>query len=208
MSIAHFKTDEELVSFARKFFANRVETFRKDIAICLTPNADGQHAYFPALITCIAFAELLCGCYAGTLSGLKLKDLEQYARKFMKPEYTSDRRRLELLFECLRHKVAHLAYPYAVIPDGKPRRLVTWSIHETEERPAIEIVDYLPHVMLLVQTRRPWSVSYDCRIEVGVGSLAKDIVGSIDKYLQHLQSNRLAREHFATCMRTYFPLAR
>ena len=143
-----------------------------------------------------------------TTSRAAPKDLEQYAKKFMKPEYTSDRRRLELLYECLRHKVAHLAYPYAVIPHGKPRRLVTRSIHETEERPAIEIVDYLPHVMWLVQTRRPWSVSYDCRIEVRVGGLAKDIVGSIDKYVQHLQSDRLAREHFAKCMRDYFPLAR
>ena len=34
MSIAHFKTDEELLKFARKVFANRIDTFRKDIAIC------------------------------------------------------------------------------------------------------------------------------------------------------------------------------
>jgi hypothetical protein len=205
MSIAHFKSEGELLGFAREFFDNHVETFQKDIAICRTPNAHGQHAYFPALITCIAFAELLSGCYAGRLSGLKLKDLEQYAKDFMEPEYTSDRRRLELLYECLRNKVAHLAYPYAVIPHGKPRRLVTWSIHETEGRPAIEVVDYLPRIMWLVQTRRPWPVSYDCRIEVSVGSLAKDIVGSIDRYLQHLQSDRLAGEHFAKCMRDYFP---
>jgi hypothetical protein len=207
MSIAYFKTDDELLSCAREFFENRVETFQKDIAICRTPDALGQHAYFPALITCIAFAELLSG-YAGRLNGVALKDLEQYAKDFMEPEYTYDHRSLELLYECLRHKVAHLAYPYAVIPHGKPRRLVTRSIHETERRPAIEIVDYLPGIMWLVQTRRPWSVSYDCRIEVWVGSLAIDIVKSIywkSGYLQHLQSNRTAREHFAKCMRKYFP---
>ena len=34
MSIAPFKTDQDLLAFARKFFANRVETFEKDIAIC------------------------------------------------------------------------------------------------------------------------------------------------------------------------------
>ena len=74
MSIAHFNSEGELLSFAREFFDSHVETFQKDIAICRTPNADGRHAYFPALITCIAFAELLSGCYAGRLSGLKLKD--------------------------------------------------------------------------------------------------------------------------------------
>ena len=104
-----------MASFARKFFANRIETFRKDIAICLTPNARGEHAYFPALIICIAFADLLSGLYAGRFHRHGLKELKQYAAKFMEPEYTSDNRRLEVFrYECLRHKVAHLAYPYAV----------------------------------------------------------------------------------------------
>ena len=94
MSIAYFKTDEELLGFARGFFENRVETFQRDIAICRTPDALGQHAYFPALITCIAFAELLSGCYAGRLNGVALKDLEQYAKDLMAAEYTYDRRSL------------------------------------------------------------------------------------------------------------------
>ena len=200
MSIA-----EELEAFAQKFFANRIETFCKDIAICRMPDARGEHAYFPALIICIAFAELLGGCYAGRLDGVKLKDLERYAKDFMEPEYSSDPRRLELLYECLRNKIAHLGYPYAVIPHGKPRRLVAWSIHETEGRRAIEVIDYLPRIMWLVQTPTPWAVSYDCRIEVRVGSLAKDMVGSTDRYLQHLHSDQLARERFAKCMRDYFP---
>ena len=161
----------------------------------------------------MAFAELLSGLYAGMLRDQKLVELQEYAKKFMKPEYSSDRRRLELLWVCLRHKVAHLAYPYAVfdthsepktILHGQPRRRVTWSVHETEQRPAIAIMDY-PAPRRLVQTRTPWPVSYDCRIEVSVASLAKDIVGSIDRYFQHLQSDRVAREHFAKCMKDYFP---
>jgi hypothetical protein len=85
----------------------------------------------------------------------------------MKPEYTSDRRRSEILYECLRHKVAHLAYPYAVFDtttarsktfDGQPRRRVTWSVHETERRPAIEIIDYSTPERL-VKTPTPWPVS-------------------------------------------------
>jgi hypothetical protein len=207
MSIAPFKNDEELLTFARKFFANRIETFRKDIAVCLTPNEHGQHAYFPALIICIAFADLLSGLYAGTLYDQKLNELGEYAKKFMKPEYTCDPRRLEILYKCLRHKVAHLAYPYAVCDittsDGQPRR-VTWSIHETEQRPAIKIIEYSPPEQL-EKTPTPWPVSYDCRIEVGVRSLAIDIVWSIEKYLWHLQSDGLAREHFGECMQQYFP---
>ena len=60
----------------------------------------------------MAFAELLSGLYAGTLRDQKLVALQEYAKKFMKPEYSSERRRLKLLWVCLRHKVAHLAYPY------------------------------------------------------------------------------------------------
>jgi hypothetical protein len=85
MSVAPFKNDAELVAFARKFFANRVETFCKDIAICKTPDARGEHAYFPALIICIAFADLLSGLYAGKLHRHGLKELKQYAAKFMEP---------------------------------------------------------------------------------------------------------------------------
>jgi hypothetical protein len=112
MSIADFKSDRELVAFARAFFSNRVGSFRKDIAICMKRDAHGHHAYFPALITCIAFADLLSGLYAGKLQYHGPKELKRYAEKFMKAEYTSDTRRLDILYEFLRHKIAHLAYPY------------------------------------------------------------------------------------------------
>ena len=212
MSIAPFKSDEELLTFARKFFANRVETFRKDIAICLTPNERGQHAYFPALIICIAFAELLSSLYAGSIAkqGLKLEELKRYAAEFMKPDYTADC--MDMLYEFLRHKVAHLAYPYAVFDTStkaarfsdQPRRRVTWTIHETERRPAIEIVDCSTPKQL-VQTPTPWPVTYDCRIEVSVRSLAIDIVWSIEKYLKDLKSNSETQNNFAICMKHYFP---
>jgi hypothetical protein len=57
MSIAPFGSDEHLLKFAKWFFRNRLETFRKDIDICMTPNSRGQHAYFPALFICIAFTD-------------------------------------------------------------------------------------------------------------------------------------------------------
>jgi hypothetical protein len=118
---------------------------------------------------------------------------------------------LDILYECLRHKVAHLAYPYAVFDThtkkkfrDQPRRFVTWSIHETERRPAIEIIDC--PTQQLVKTPTPWPVAYDCRIEVSVRSLAIDIVRSIEAYLQHLRSDPKTRENFAECMKEYFPV--
>ncbi len=96
VSIQPFRSDEELVRFARKFLLNRVEVFNKDLKICLT-RSRGTHAYFPALIICIAFADLVSGLYAGTLKRQSLEQLRRYAGKFMKAEYTSDPLRLDIL---------------------------------------------------------------------------------------------------------------
>jgi hypothetical protein len=212
MFMRPFGSNEKLLKFARAFFRNRVETFNKDLAICMTRDAHGHHAYFPALITCIAFAGLLSGLYAGTLRHQGLKELRRYTAKFMKAEYTSDPLRLDILYEFLRHKIAHLAYPYPVFDTatkqtfkGQPRRRVSWIVYASKRRPAIEVVDFPKRRFLRKRTVKPWRVSYNCLIKVSVGSFKIDIVSSISRYLRHLQSDRDTREHFAKCMIDYFP---
>ena len=184
MSIWPFNSDDELVKFAHAFLSNRLETFNKDLAVCLTANARGEQAYFPALFICIAFADLLSGLYAGTLEHQSLEELKRYAKEFMEPEYTSDPLRLDILYEFLRHKIAHLAYPYVVFDtDTKPtfkgqsRRLVTWFVDGSERRPAIEVVDLLTPRLLTTVT--PWPVSCNCKIKVSVPSFQIDTVKSI-----------------------------
>jgi hypothetical protein len=54
-----FSSERELIDYANWFLRDRANAFRKDIEICLTANSDRQHAYFPALITCIAFLDPL-----------------------------------------------------------------------------------------------------------------------------------------------------
>jgi hypothetical protein len=100
--------NDKWVEFAERFLRNRREVFDKDVAICLR-RTRGSHAYFPALIICIAFADLMSGLYAGKLKGHGVEPLKRYADKFMKPEYTSDPRRLEIVYKFLRNKIAHLA---------------------------------------------------------------------------------------------------
>ena len=148
MSIAPFNNKKELVKFARAFLRDHVDAFRKGMAICMTPNVRGQHAYFPALITCIAFADLLSGLYAGNLRHHGRSELERYAGKFMKADYTTDR--VRVLYEFLRHKIAHLAYPYPVFDTvtkqevfpGQPRRRITWTVYASKRKPAIELQDF------------------------------------------------------------------
>jgi len=132
-----FKSDKELVKFARAFFRNHVESFSKDLAICMTRDARGHHAYFAALITCIAFADLMSGLHAGTLRHQGLKELKRYAGKFMKAEYTSDPRRLDILYEFLRHKIAHLAHPYTVFDTVTKQRTFRGQKPMTREGTAL-----------------------------------------------------------------------
>jgi hypothetical protein len=214
MSISPFASDRKLVDFAGLFLANRVETFRKDIAICLTADESRQHAYFPGLITCIAFADLLSGLYAGKLDHHGLPELTKYATKFMNRAHY-DAPRLEILREAFRHKLAHLAYPYVVFDTGtkpgrfvgQPRRRITWTVYANNRTLPIEVVDFSTP-QSFSRTPTPWPVSYDCRVKISVRRLQVDIVKSIygrSGYLRNLQLDRQARERFAQCMILYFP---
>ncbi len=201
-------SDDEWVEFAERFLHNRREVLDKDVAICLK-RTRGKHAYFPALIICIAFADLMSGLYAGKLKGQGVEPLRRYAAKFMKPEYTSDPRRLDILYKFLRNKIAHLAYPNPVFemvtkPFQSTQR-VTWKLNASKHRPAIRVIDYPAPKFLSKKTVKPWPVSYDCRIVISVRNFHRDIVSSVSKYLRHLRSDRIAVEHFARCMNDYFP---
>ncbi len=69
-TMASPKSGYEVRTGAVRRMASNIEAF-KEIAICLTPNPKGEHAYFPALIIGISFADLLSGLHAGKL---KVKD--------------------------------------------------------------------------------------------------------------------------------------
>jgi hypothetical protein len=210
MPVLAFSSDAEVVKFAKVFFNGHIERFRKDIAICLRPDANGSHAYFPALMTCIAFADFLSGLYAGKLEGHGLKELKTYTSKFMDPR-TYDLARIELLYEMFRHKVAHLAQPYVVFDTyskpkfrDQPRRLITWTVQASGPKPAIEIVPITsPRQVLRAPT--PWPVYYDHRVFVRISSLAADIRRSLPRYLRHLKTDKAARDRFKDCMNHFFP---
>jgi hypothetical protein len=151
----------------------------------------------------------MSGLYAGKLKGQRVEPIRRYATKFMKAEYTSDQRRLDILYKFLRNKVAHLAYPNPVFAmttkPGQPKQRVTWTLNASKHRPAIKVIDYPAPKSLSKKTVKPWSVSYDCRIKISVRNFHSDMVSSISKYLRHLQLDRDAKEHFARCMLDYFP---
>ena len=212
MTIAPFSTDEELISFARKFFRDRIGPFRADIAICLTPDANGHRAEFPALITCIGFVELLSGLYAGNLESNGLANLQSYAARFMDTT-KYDPLRLQVLYLVFRHKLAHLSFPHFVFDTAgrkefqhHKQRRITWSVFSSKRPIPIELHDH--SITYLQKTLRPWPMAYDCRALISVRSLQIDIVKSINGprgYLECLRSDLSARQRFAKCMKAIFP---
>jgi len=210
MPVMPFSSEADVVSFAKAFLREHTDRFRKDIKICLTHDKNNRHAYFPALITCIAFADFLSGLYAGKLDGHGLEELKKYVTKFMSTiDYTSDR--LDILYACFRHKVAHVAQPYAVFDThskskfkGQRRRLVAWTVLASRRKPPIEIAMLKPAKQIL-KAVTPWPVYYDHRVFVSLRSLASDIEKTIPKYLRHLRTDKTARHHFRNCMAVYFP---
>ncbi len=193
------------------FLRGRVKGFRKDIEICMTRKGR-THAYFPALITCIAFADLLSGLNAGKLEGHGRKHLVQYAAQFMNPAHY-DAHRLSILYEMFRHKLAHLGHPYAVFDTGsKPdvfkgsRQRIAWTVQATRRTPPIELVALsTPRVP---RTLTPWPVPYDHRIHVSVRTLAADLVRSVRGpagLLRFVQSDTAAKSRFWKCMETFYP---
>ncbi len=69
----------EIIEFAKWFCNERIETFQKDMRICMTPNENKQHAYMPAIMGCASFIELFSGLFSGNVSdpvGIELLAVE------------------------------------------------------------------------------------------------------------------------------------
>lgn len=210
VSIAPFRTHQDVVAFAKTFVRNHNGRFRKDVKICLTANEERNHAYFPALMTCISYLDFLSGLYAGKVKGHGLNELTQYAHDFMdRTHYSAGN--LEILYKCFRHKVAHLGHPYTVFDSTKndiagPKQLITWTVYASDKVPPLE-VEYCGRTKIKKATT-PWDTYYDHRVRVRVRRLMIDAIKSTrgpNGYIRHVEQNTRAQDNFAACMRVIYP---
>jgi hypothetical protein len=196
---------EKVVKYAHEFLANRMVTFQKDIERCLMEGCKVEQAYFPALMTCIGFTEFMSGLHAGNLeSGNDLDKLEKYSQRFLPQRY--DKLKLKILYG-FRHKLAHLAYPHGVIKliEKRRQRRIIWEVFANEPRPPIQIDDLATPKYLNNPVVPPWKVPYDCKVTIGLRAFYNDIIQSVPKYLDALNSDRKMQDNFAKCIREIFP---
>jgi hypothetical protein len=164
------------------FYETGLRCFAKMLGICMTADSNGHHAYFPALITCIAFLDFLSGLYAGKLKGHNIVDLIRYANKFM------DRNRyrhIDLLYIMFCHKIAHIAYPYIVFDtstdnylSSQRHRRITWTVYASRRTQPIELIDFSSPRSDL-KTIVPWPVTYDSGMLISIRSFQTDVIKSI-----------------------------
>jgi hypothetical protein len=213
--VRRFSSDAELVSYSQKFARGHIGRFRKDISICLKGKPrKGQrgnytHAYFPALMACIGILDLFSGLYAGKIERHNVKELKKYSRKFLPNSYTNEL--VEIVYDCFRHKVAHLGHPYPVFDttsnprniSAKSRKLIGWSVKASKSAPAFTLKK-LQSPKIVSSAPPGWGVKYDHAMYVSVRQFATDIVVSIRKYLAYLRNSKVGRKRFKKCMNDYF----
>jgi hypothetical protein len=206
-NVYHFKSREDVVRFARIFIRRRVKGFEKDINICLTPNAQGSHAYMPGLMTCFALLDLLSGLYFGKLDRNNHVEFTRLFRELMPGRY--DEYELKALYVAIRHKLAHFSHPYFVLntalePRLKERpMLLSWTISEEAANPPLQIVKFRRSRLARVQPV-PWKTRVDHRIEISIRSLADDAIALARTYTKKLESAPHLWEKFRDCMSEFY----
>ena len=216
MTIHPFKTDDEVVKFARSWLWTMARFVRKNVRVCLTATekgeVKGEVAWFPALMESCAFLDLLSGLYSGK-QGASKADVQAYASRFLEPKHYRPAE-LDILWTGFRHKIAHQAHPNYVLDTKREkiagaRRRIVWSVESRDLKRSLQLVkvdeqDSLSSPKPMV----PWPVPYGYRMTISPLRLQIDLRNSIygpKGYLNWLGGSRVGRKRFAKLMLRFFP---
>jgi hypothetical protein len=162
----------------------------------------------------IGFADLLSGLNAGQFKSHGRPELQDYFDRYM-DRNRYPRMALDVLYEGLRHKVAHLGHPYIVFDTATrpnvfgpgPYRRYGWTVYSKGLSRPLELIEY-PTKLLATKHDPPWEVWYDGRINASVRSLSSDLVHSVFRragFFQKLRSDPAALNGFMDCMKDFYP---
>jgi hypothetical protein len=192
-----------IITNARKLLKERIESLKKDVAICL--NGD---AAFPALLYCFATIDLLGALYCGNAK--YNAPTSDQSLKFMKEVMLYPEEKAVLLLEVFRHKIVHLAQPKpsVLIRDGKyvdknrnPKPLFKqiynnaylWEYHHNNRGIHLDII--------------PTEKQNIFYFKISIWSLVKDIENSIfgsNGYIDKLVNDSTLRKKFERAWKEIF----
>ncbi len=209
-------SESEILAFAKWFCEERIETFRKDMRICMTADEQGRHAYMPALMGCASFIELFSGLCAGKVSSVGINNILRFTSRYLDTTEFSEER-ICIFFEMFRHKVAHVTRPYSVFDSHDvrqnsplmryPRRRLTWRITASYQKPSIQIIAKVGNIK---RARRPeWkSAAYTHICKVNLKRMIQQLKEAItdqNGYLNSISIESDIRRKFVKCMDSFYP---
>lgn len=197
--------------FAMTFVRDRMEGFRKDVQICLTPvphlkrEGENTHAYFPTLMSCCATLEYLAGLWGGIAGERALghPDIAKYAAEFLGAQY--DNESILLLWGVLRSSIMHRGISSGVWVEKDRRkkapRRVVWRLDELDAGPALALIEEVG----TLESDSPWPTPFTHRLHVHLGRLAGDIDASACRYAELLERSQDSQDAFRRCMERLYP---
>ena len=207
-NIYPFDTKPQVVRFAKIFLRRRVRGFKKDIGICLTADARGNHAFMPGLMTCLSFLDLLSGLYAGNVRSQGLEHFLRFMNAFASAQRYQDYN-LRILYVAFRHKLAHLGQPIFVLNTANDTRLkqqslrLTWRISSDAHEPPLRLTK-LRRSRLIRNQPIPWRMRVDHYMLISIRTLAGDAIDMSRAYLERLEAEPDLWKGFQSCMREFY----
>ena len=208
----------DIVTFAEKFIPDRIQFFEKDMTVCLRTLRRKKfgrptHAYFPALMVCIANLDLMGQISTGN-NRSEIDGIRKFVRKYMDGKTYTDEK-IDLLWKGFRNKVAHAAHPEYVIDSNKlqnwnyGQKRVTWYVSESK------IMNHrgrsCSHLLLRKQKGRiksdprPYDVGFDHIFYISLPQLKNDIQAAMAAHLKCLRADAGLQKKFESMARILFP---
>lgn len=178
-----FANDTDLLTHARHFVNERVNSLESDARQCLLKE-DGI-APFPAVLYCFATIDLLGSLTGGRADGSHTKLSIKYMTCFM--DYTIED--ATILIDLFRHKLVHLAQPSPVIRYGKER--ITWQHHHNNGGLHLKKLSY-PQDKEIDDVPSDWHIPVTHQFNISIMDFVKDIKNSATKpngYLDVLEKS-------------------
>ena len=212
------KPNFDVVKFAEVFIPDRIQFFEKEMTICLRTLRRKQfgkptHAYFPALLICIANLDLIGQIFTGK-ERAGLSGVRDFVRAYMDTRTYNDVA-VDLLWKGFRNKIAHLAHPEYVIDTSKlrdwnhPDMRVTWFVSQTAD------LDHMnrkcTHLLIRKKKKRirtkirPYNVPFDHIFYISLPTLKGNIQVAMNAHLQFLKSDADSQRKFETIVRNLYP---
>ncbi|MES9862274.1 MAG: hypothetical protein ABW157_09965 [Candidatus Thiodiazotropha sp. LLP2] len=199
---------DEPGSFAERFVLDRMDGFKKDMHICLTPSplktqSSPTHAYFPALAACCGTLEYLTAMYTGRGGSKGWRQVAIFAEKYLpQPDYNQDT--IRVLMQAFRNSVAHQGIATGIWIDRNPQylgRRITWRVLANSSRPAINIIQEEG----IIKYDPPWHCKYSHRVHIHLKSLGFDIRNAAREYANDVSVSEELQKKFFKLMRQLYP---